>query len=48
MGQFIMDRIPDSMEIMGVICSFAIPYIVYKVNQKLHKSGDPPWKKKTN
>ncbi|MGM8364308.1 hypothetical protein ACLIBG_02380 [Virgibacillus sp. W0181] len=42
------DAVKDSLSIINIICTalaFAIPYVVYKINQRLHKYGDPPWKK---
>ncbi|WP_200816511.1 hypothetical protein [Salirhabdus sp. Marseille-P4669] len=45
MWQSILIRIPDPLETFAIISSFAIPFLVYKINQKLHESGDPPWKK---
>lgn len=34
----------DKLRVACNILAFAIPYIIYKINQKLHKIGDPPWK----
>ncbi|GIP64532.1 hypothetical protein J32TS6_30870 [Virgibacillus pantothenticus] len=25
--------------------AFIIPLVIFKINQKFHKYGDPPWKK---
>lgn len=25
--------------------SLIIPWLIYRINQKLHELGDPPWKK---
>lgn len=45
MGKFLLEHIPDMMTFFYTFLVFAIPYTVYKVNQKLHKYGDQPWKK---
>jgi hypothetical protein len=45
MWQSIVERIPSMLGIVCTILTVAIPYSVYKLNQKLHKIGDPPWKK---
>ncbi|WP_217587828.1 hypothetical protein [Lentibacillus saliphilus] len=31
--------------IFCTILAFVIPFTIYKINQKLHEYGDPPWKK---
>jgi len=37
--------VTEPLRIFCYITSFAVPYIIYKVNMKLHEIGDPPWKK---
>ncbi|WP_197046718.1 hypothetical protein [Oceanobacillus salinisoli] len=41
----IMERMPTTLGWIFTVLAFLIPYGTYKINQKLHKSGDPPWKK---
>lgn len=36
---------PDTLMFICMSLAFLIPYFIYKVNQKLHEHGDPPWKK---
>lgn len=36
---------PDAITAICTFLAFAVPYGMYKVNQFLHKKGDPPWKK---
>jgi hypothetical protein len=42
----ILNNLPDQITVICTILAFAIPYGTYKINQGLHKKGDPPWKKK--
>ncbi|GIO24844.1 hypothetical protein J11TS1_34250 [Oceanobacillus sp. J11TS1] len=42
----VMGVLPENLILLCAVLSFLIPYAVYKVNQKLHKYGDPPWKDK--
>ncbi|GAA0598924.1 hypothetical protein GCM10009001_13940 [Virgibacillus siamensis] len=44
MWQFIIEGVPGTLGIICTILSFAIPFIIGKINQELHKYGDPPWK----
>lgn len=37
--------LPEKLIFICTILSFLIPFLVYKVNQKLHEYGDPTWKK---
>jgi hypothetical protein len=45
MWQNIMGRLPANAIIICALLSALIPYSIYKLNQVLHKHGDPPWKK---
>jgi hypothetical protein len=48
MWEAIFGRFPSNMILINAILSVLIPLSIYKINQKLHKYGDPPWKKKDN
>ncbi|ASK61196.1 hypothetical protein CFK37_02805 [Virgibacillus phasianinus] len=41
----LVGRMPEFMVIICTLLAFVIPYLVYKLNKRLHKYGDPPWKK---
>ena len=41
----IKNSFTDGLRIFGYFAAFGIPYIMYKINLKLHEIGDPPWKK---
>lgn len=45
MWQQFWGYIPSGAVWICAILSTAIPMLVYFINQKLHKYGDPPWKK---
>ncbi len=45
MWDFILNNLPDQITVICTALAFAIPYGTYKINQLLHKRGDPPWKK---
>lgn len=45
MWHMIMERIPTMMGFFCMLLAFFVPFIIYKVNQKMHMDGDPPWKK---
>lgn len=45
MWKEIIDLLPSKMILFASFLSFLIPFLVFKINQKLHKYGDPPWKK---
>ncbi|CEI82629.1 hypothetical protein J18TS1_24070 [Oceanobacillus oncorhynchi subsp. incaldanensis] len=36
--------LPNYLILLCTLLSFLVPYVIYKVNQKLHEYGDPPWK----
>ncbi len=42
----IIGRIPKAVVIICAVLSSLIPWCVYRINQSLHRYGDPPWKKK--
>ncbi|WP_182200010.1 hypothetical protein [Paraliobacillus salinarum] len=48
MWNAVVERLPSNLAIICVILSYFVPYFVYKINQNLHKYGDPPWKIKNN
>lgn len=37
-------HLPNGLVFLGAVLSFAIPWMVYKTNRKIHQYGDPPWK----
>ena len=41
----ILGRVPSGLILLCAFLSFMVPYLIYKVNTKLHEYGDPPWKK---
>lgn len=45
MWEKILDSLPSFKGYLTTVAAFAIPFVVYKLNQKLHQIGDPPWKK---
>lgn len=45
MWETIIGRLPEKMVLICTILSFLIPYVIYKINAKLHKFGDPSWKR---
>lgn len=44
MWQMFKESLTEPLRVFCNIAAFAIPYGVYKINQHLHKNGDPPWK----
>ncbi|MGX4670516.1 hypothetical protein JNUCC74_15235 [Cerasibacillus sp. JNUCC 74] len=38
-------QLPDIRTIIYIILAFLIPYLISKINMKMRKYGDPPWKK---
>lgn len=45
MLDYLIGFLPDRMVIFCTMLAFFVPFSVYKINQKLHEYGDPPWKK---
>ncbi|WP_200865952.1 hypothetical protein [Thalassobacillus devorans] len=45
MWSSLAERMPNALELLCMLLAFVVPYFVYKINQQLHKHGDPPWKK---
>ena len=41
----LVERILDLGNVICTLLSFLIPFIIYKINNVLHKNIDPPWKK---
>ncbi|ENH96629.1 hypothetical protein J416_09639 [Gracilibacillus halophilus YIM-C55.5] len=41
----LLEFVPERIVIICTILAFLFPYIIHKINQLLHKNGDPPWKK---
>lgn len=48
MKEIIIGFLPDKLVLYCTLIAFFLPLITYKVNQKLHEQGDPPWKKEEN
>lgn len=46
MWERIVGRLPSNMIMFSAILSVVIPMVIYKLNQKIHQYGDPPWRKK--
>jgi len=46
MWNFVRDRLPTTLTWVCAVLSAVIPWIVYSINQALHRYGDPPWKRK--
>ncbi|HLR71072.1 MAG TPA: hypothetical protein VK085_06535 [Pseudogracilibacillus sp.] len=46
MWNLFMESITDKLRVFCTILAFIIPYGIYKINNRLHEYGDPPWKKK--
>ncbi|MFD1849608.1 hypothetical protein [Oceanobacillus bengalensis] len=44
MWNMIMGKIPTLPESLCIFLAFLVPYVTYKINQKLHQDMDPPWK----
>lgn len=44
MGKLFIESVSDPLRVLCNILAFAVPYGIYKINQRLHKWGDPPWK----
>jgi len=42
----IVGTLPPYLTLFGAIMSALLPFVLYKINETLHKYGDPPWKKK--
>ncbi|MGZ0050478.1 hypothetical protein [Brevibacillus gelatini] len=38
--------LPPFLTFIGALLAFLIPFLVYKVSNKIHEWGDPPWKNK--
>lgn len=45
MGRLFMESITEPLRVFCNILAFVVPYVIYKVNNRLHEYGDPPWKK---
>ncbi|WP_010097133.1 hypothetical protein [Ornithinibacillus scapharcae] len=48
MWDFLLGFLPEKLVFFCSLLAFAVPFSVYKINQLLHKHGDPPWKKDSN
>lgn len=38
---------PSGLVLLCAFLTWAIPFVVYKINDKLHQWGDPPWKQQS-
>lgn len=45
MWEVIYGRMPSGLIMLCAVLSAAVPWVVYAVNRKLHKMGDPPWQR---
>lgn len=45
MKEVLLVSVTDGPRVLCNILAFMVPYMIYKVNLKLHETGDPPWKK---
>lgn len=45
MKNVLLESVTDRLRVFCNILAFIVPYVVYKINLKLHEVGDPPWKK---
>jgi len=45
MWKEIASRWPTTETLVYAALSALVPWVVYTVNKKIHKYGDPPWKK---
>ena len=45
MWELFKESITDTLRVTCNILAFVIPYVIYKINLKLHELADPPWKK---
>ena len=45
MWNIILEHLPGKLTIICTILAYVIPFSVYKINRKLHKDNNPPWKK---
>lgn len=44
MWHTIVQYMTDWLRVLCTILAFVIPFAIYKINARLHKYGDPPWK----
>jgi hypothetical protein len=45
MWERIVGRLPSNFILFSAVISVLLPLLFFKINQKLHDYGDPPWKK---
>ncbi|WP_196493746.1 hypothetical protein [Ornithinibacillus caprae] len=48
MWQMIVERMPSLLGWFCTLLAFLVPYVTYKINQHLHRTADPPWKREEN
>ncbi|WP_426453160.1 hypothetical protein ACP26L_13435 [Paenibacillus sp. S-38] len=41
----LVGRIPSGFVLFCAVLSLVIPYVMYRVNRRIHQLGDPPWMK---
>jgi len=42
--EMLMERMPGKLTWICTFLAVVIPYIVYKINEKIHLKMDPPWR----
>ncbi|MDU4696051.1 MULTISPECIES: hypothetical protein [Paenibacillus] len=45
MWDVLLDRLPNAKTWICAGLTAVIPWIIYSINQMLHRYGDPPWKR---
>ncbi len=43
--RILFGNIPSGMVFLCAFLTFIVPYSFYRLNQAIHRSGDPAWKK---
>lgn len=44
-GRLFIESITEPLRVSCNILVFVVPYVIYKINKRLLKYGNPPWKK---
>lgn len=45
MGHLLIESITEPLRVFCNILAFVIPFVINKINHRLHQWGDPPWKR---